>query len=132
MFAAFLSNQLAPHRACVVCSVLDELKTPLAILGAIAAGAAVPTLARRALGRGGGGGGDGGGSGGGGGGGGGDGGRSGQAGQVCALSFMSIMYWGSSSIEGRQWTEQVQGAAVSIRDATAQQRASGTSHHTYS
>lgn len=91
---ASASNQVAPYRACVVCSVLDGLKTPLAILGAIAAGAAVPTLARRALGRGGGGGGDGGG-GDGGGGGGGDAGRSGQAGQVCALSLMSSMCWGS-------------------------------------
>ena len=74
-----------------MCSTLDALKPPLAILSAIAVGAAVPTLARRALGRGGGDGGSGtgGGSGGGdgGGGGGGDGGRSGQAGQViCPLA----------------------------------------------
>ncbi|KAK9821298.1 hypothetical protein WJX81_003983 [Elliptochloris bilobata] len=61
-------------------SPLDALKPPLAILGAIAVGAAVPTLARQIFGRGGRGGGSG--VGGGGGNGGVDGGRSGQAGQA--------------------------------------------------
>ena len=107
-------------QGCVVCSTLDGLKPPLAILGAIAAGAAVPTLARRALGRGGGGGG-GGDGGDGGGGGGGDGGRSWQAGQVCVLNTLQAAFMGVSDV--------VQMVDRTGRVATALQRAFGTSRH---